>query len=97
LATAALIAAGLDGIDRRLDPGPESVDDLFELTAAELRARGIATLPQCLDDAIDAFEADATLGAALGAALRREFISVKRAECNDFSAQVTDWELDRYV
>jgi glutamine synthetase len=97
LATAALIVAGLDGIDRRLDPGPERTEDLFECTPAELRARGIATLPQCLDEAIDAFEADATLGDALGATLQREFISIKRAECNDYSGQVTDWELDRYV
>ena len=51
LATAALIAAGLDGIARGLDPGPACEDDLFDLPLAEIRRRGIVLLPQSLGEA----------------------------------------------
>ena len=46
LASAGLIAAGLDGIDRQLDPGPELQDDLFELSPDALRDLGLSTLPR---------------------------------------------------
>ena len=97
LATAALIAAGLDGIDRRLEPGAECTDDLFERTPAELSARGIGLLPQSLGEAIVALEADATVQAALGAALSTEFIRLKRAEWSAYARHVSAWELERYA
>jgi glutamine synthetase len=69
-----LIAAGLDGIDRQLDPGPDCVDDLFELSLAQIRARGIAVLPQSLNEALDALESDAVITAALGETLTTELL-----------------------
>jgi len=97
LATAALIAAGLDGIDRELDPGPACSDDLFELPLAEIRARGIPLLPQHLGEAIDALNRDQVLCAALGGALAAEFSRLKRAEWIEYSRHVSAWELDRYA
>ena len=97
LATAALIAAGLDGIARGLDPGPACEDDLFEMAPAELRRRGIALLPQSLGDALDALEADAELRAALGDTLHREFIACKRAEHVEHARHVSAWEFERYA
>ena len=97
LASAALIAAGLDGIDRQLDPGAECTDDLFERTPAELAARGIGVLPQSLGEAITALEADTTVQAALGAALSAEFIRLKRAEWSAYARHVSAWELQRYA
>ncbi|MEO8057632.1 MAG: type III glutamate--ammonia ligase [Burkholderiales bacterium] len=97
LATAALIAAGLDGIDRQLDPGPPCTDDLFERTPAELAARGIGLLPQSLGEAIAAFETDATVQGALGAALSAEFIRLKRTEWSAYARHVSAWELERYA
>ena len=61
------IAAGLDGIDRRLEPGPACTDDLFELPLPALRERGIACLPQSLAEALDALAASTLLREALGA------------------------------
>ena len=58
LATAAILAAGLDGVDRKLDPGEPNNTNLYELTPEEIRARGIGLLPQILNEAIDALEAD---------------------------------------
>ena len=97
LATAALIAAGLDGIERRLDPGPDITDDLFEMTPEQARERGIAQLPQSLSEAIDALESDATVCGALGDTLTREYVRLKREEWTAYSRHVSCWELERYA
>jgi glutamine synthetase len=97
LATAALVAAGLDGIDRELDPGAPTTIDLFELSPLELRARGLAPLPQSLGEAVDALERDEVLANALGATLHGEFVRLKRAEWADYAHHVSDWERERYA
>jgi glutamine synthetase len=97
LATAALIAAGLDGIDQGIEPGAACTDDLFERTPAELAARGIGVLPQSLGEAIQALEADSVVQAALGEALATEFMQLKRAEWSAYARHVSAWELERYA
>ena len=97
LATAALIAAGLDGIDRQLDPGAACTDDLFALPLAEIRGRGIALLPQSLDAATDALEASTLMRETLGTTLHREFVRLKRDEWLGYARHVSGWELDRYA
>ncbi len=97
LMLAGLIAAGLDGIDRGLDPGPDCADDLFALSLAQIRERGIALLPQNLAEAIDALEADAVVTGALGDTLTREFVALKRDEALAYARHVSDWELERYA
>jgi glutamine synthetase len=97
LASAALIAAGLDGIARRLDPGPACTDDLFACSLAEIRARGIALLPQSLGEAVDALEASELMRSTLGDGLHAEFVQLKRAEHIEHARHVSAWELDRYA
>ncbi|MBT9597566.1 MAG: type III glutamate--ammonia ligase [Vitreoscilla sp.] len=97
LATAALIAAGLDGIDRQLDPGPDCTEDLFSLPLAAIRERGIGLLPQSLEQAVDALERDEVVRGALGDTLSREFIRLKRAEWIEYARHVSGWELQRYA
>ena len=97
LMLAGLIAAGLDGIERELDPGPNCSEDLFALTLAQIAERGIALLPQSLGEAIDALEADAVVSGALGATLTHEFCALKRAEATAYARHVSDWELERYA
>jgi glutamine synthetase len=97
LASAGLIAAGLDGIDRRIDPGAECTDDLFELSLAEIARRGIPVLPQSLNDALDALEADPVLAAALGETLTAEFVKAKRDEWIAYARHVSAWEIQRYA
>ena len=103
LMLAGLIAAGLDGIERELALGEACDDDLFALTIAQVQTRGIALLPQSLDEAIDALEGDSVIGGALGDTLLREFCALKRDESAAYrrdaepGAQVSDWEFDRYV
>jgi glutamine synthetase len=97
LTTAALIAAGLDGIDRNLDPGPARNVNMYELTAAELEAQGIGLLPQNLLEAVTALEADPVIQAGLGTDLAREFIRLKRMEWTEYARHVSDWESKRYL
>jgi glutamine synthetase len=97
LMLAGLIAAGLDGIERELDPGPACEDDLFTLSLAQIAERGIALLPQHLAQAVDALEADATVCGALGDTLARQFVALKRREYTEYARHVSDWELQRYV
>ena len=97
LATAALIAAGLDGIERKLDPGAACEEDLFELSLAQIRARGMALLPQDLNEALSALRADAVVGAALGETLTNQFVALKHAEWDEYRRHVSDWEMQRYA
>jgi glutamine synthetase len=97
LATAALIAAGLDGIDRGLDPGPATTSDLFTWPLAQLRDHGVGLLPQSLHEALDALQGDAVVCGALGETLTAEFLRLKRIEWTEFARHVSGWELDRYA
>ncbi len=97
LVTAAMIAAGLDGIDRKLDPGKPHNINLYELTAEELAAKGIKLLPQNLLEAVEELEGDAVIRAGLGEDLAREFIRLKRMEWTEYARHVSDWESKRYL
>ena len=97
LASAAMIAAGLDGIDRGLDLPGDVEDDLFALSLAQIRARGIALLPQHLGEALEALAADPVVGGALGDTLLAQFIGLKRDEHTAHARHVSDWELARYA
>ncbi len=92
LAIGGLIAAGLDGIRRSLDPG-EPVDvDPGNLTDEERERRGIKRLPETLDAALDALQADAVLTDALGPTLATSYIAVKRLESSFFAAMTPEEE-----
>jgi glutamine synthetase len=97
LATAALIAAGIDGIDRKLEAPPSVSDDLFEMSAAQQAERGLQRLPRSLDEALDALAADEVLCTALGDTLSHEFVRLKRNEAEAYACHVSDWELRRYA
>nr|WP_145551654.1 type III glutamate--ammonia ligase [Variovorax boronicumulans] len=97
LAAAGLIAAGLDGVDRHLDPGPARPDDLFEWPLQRIRAEGIPVLPQSLGEAVEALERDSVLAQALGAAAHGEFVRLKRAEWTAYARHVSAWEFERYA
>ncbi len=97
LATAAILAAGLDGIDRKLDPGKPINENLYEWSTEKLCERGVRLLPQNLNEAIDELERDKVLCGALGEDLARELIALKRMEWVEYSRHVSDWERSRYI
>jgi len=101
LAAAAVLAAGLDGIERGLDPGEPTARNMYEMTAAEREQMGIETLPANLLDATRELEQDEILRAALGSVGDEDyvdyFIRRKRQEWQSAHEQITPWELDRYL
>ena len=97
LATAAIIAAGLDGVERNLDPGEPHNFNIYNLTYEELEKHKIKILPQNLSLALDALEADKTICNALGGAFIEEFVDNKRNEWLEYQRQVSDWEFKRYI
>jgi glutamine synthetase len=97
LATTVLLAAGLDGIDRKLDPGKPNNTNLYELSPAQLSAQGIRLLPQNLLEAVTELERDEVVCGALGSELSKEFIDLKRMEWTEYARHVSDWETTRYL
>jgi glutamine synthetase len=86
LAVGGLIAAGLDGIERGLEP-PESVEvDPATLSEDEREHRGIVRLPATQAEALDALEADEALTGALEPVLTESYLAVRRSEWAAYSA-----------
>lgn len=96
LALAGCLAAGLDGICRKLEPPRAVKGNLYALSQAELSALGAGCLPASLEEALSAMEADAVVMNALGPYGKR-YLEEKRREWEDYRTQVSQWELDRYL
>jgi glutamine synthetase len=102
LAATAVLAAGLDGIERGLPAGePTSALNVHELSDEEREALGIDTLPGTLLDAVRGLESDDVLRQALGNTGREDYVDyyarVKRREFAEAHEQITQWEIDRYL
>jgi glutamine synthetase len=98
LAFNVMLAAGLDGIDRKLTcPEPLNNLNVYELSEEERRDHNIGMLPGSLLEAVNAFETDPILQDALGKPLTEAFVNARRTEWEVFRTQVTDWEINRYL
>lgn len=97
LALAVCLAAGLDGIKNRIDPPAEIVQNIYAMTDKERKAQGIRSLPSNLLEAIRAMEDDAFVTSVLGEHLAECYIRAKKQECEAYSLQVSQWELDEYL
>jgi glutamine synthetase len=94
----ALLAAGMDGIERQTDPGaPISHADIGHFSADELAQHGVRYLPRTLPEALAAFEADSVLTAALSPVIAPEFVKVKRMELAAYEQVVHAWERKMYL
>jgi glutamine synthetase len=101
LAAAAMLAAGMDGIERELDPGDPNSANLYTLSVEEREKAGIELLPANLLDATRELERSDVLRRGLGKVRDGDyvdyFIKVKRQEWQQAHEQITQWELDRYL
>jgi glutamine synthetase len=101
LAATAVLAAGLDGIERGLDPGEPNALNLYETDEAQRAELGIGVLPANLLDATRELETCDVLRAALGRARDEDYLDYyvrcKRREWQQAHEQITPWELDRYL
>jgi glutamine synthetase len=92
-----ILAAGLDGVVNKLDPGQPLNQDAYQMSADQLAAYGDLALPRSLEEALDQFEADSLAQDVLGRDFHRTFLDYKRAECREYGAVVTDWETSAYM
>jgi glutamine synthetase len=97
LALAALIAAGIDGLDRRLDPGPPATGDLGHMPDDALAGQGVRLLPRTAHEALDALERDPVVMAALGPICGPELLRIRREELARYDRHVSDWERAVYL
>ncbi len=96
LGIAAYLAAGIDGIDRGLDPGEPNLGNLYTADLETMARRGVRTLPQNLAEALGHFERDHVVRQSLGP-IADEFLKLKRDEWREYHAQVETWEVKRYL
>jgi glutamine synthetase len=94
LAFAVMLAAGLDGIERRLEPPLPAEEDLYQMDS--IRA-GLDILPGSLGEALEALKEDDVIQEALGQHVFERFVEAKSLEWNEYRIYVTDWELERYL
>lgn len=93
---AGLIAAGMHGVQTGSDPGAPFLGDIGHMTASEIAAANVGTLPQTLDAALDALENDVVLEEALGSSALEHFLAIRRHEFQQYQLQVHDWERETY-
>ncbi|GIN90431.1 glutamine synthetase [Siminovitchia terrae] len=93
LLTTCLLAAGLDGIKNKIEPGEPMDVDVSSLSEVELLEKGVNWVPRTLDEAMDALEEDTILAESIGREIWEEFIKVKRTESIKFTQYISDWEL----
>ncbi|BDP41576.1 glutamine synthetase [Deinococcus aetherius] len=97
LALAAMLAAGLDGIQEGMEPPPAIGRNIFRMTVREKRHHRIRELPTDLREAVDELEKDPVIAGALGEHVLDHFVAAKRAEWREYSSAVHAWELERYL
>ena len=97
LALAAVIKAGLDGIENDADPGEPVREDIYEFDDEKREEYGITTLPGSLGQAIDALEDDEAIRDALGDHVTEKFAEAKRADFADYKTHVSAWEKEKYL
>ncbi|MDQ3167210.1 MAG: glutamine synthetase family protein [Chloroflexota bacterium] len=97
LAFAAMLAAGMDGIENEL-PLPEPVEEnLYHFTDEDLKRRNIPVLPATLGEAVAEMEKDEVIRAALGDHVFERLTEAQLAEWSEFRRHVSSWERDRYL
>jgi glutamine synthetase len=97
LAFAAMIAAGLDGVEKGMSLAEPVEESLFEMDAARIAEKGIRELPGTLGEALDELERDDVIRDALGDHIFNHYVDAKRSEWDEYRTQVSDWEVERYL
>ena len=97
LAFAMMLNSGLDGIKNNLQAPPPVNHDIFEMTAQEKAAAGIASLPGSLKEAIEALKVNPLARPSLGDHIFDRYIENKEKEWDDYRIAITDWEIKRYL
>ena len=97
LVNAVTLAAGLDGIEHKLELPPEATAETLKLTDRQMVEAGYAPLPRSLKEALDVFEDSQFMKDALGEHIHSFFLKKKRDEWHKFESTITEWEIKHYL
>ena len=97
LVNAVTLAAGLDGIERKLELPPEATAETLKLADRQMLEAGYAPLPRSLKEALDVFEDSQFMKDALGEHIHSFFLKKKRDEWHKFESTITEWEIRHYL
>jgi glutamine synthetase len=97
LTFAALLHAGLEGIEQGYELPEPMETNLYHLTAEQRRERGIVSLPETLGEAIDEMAQSALMRKALGPHIFDRYVELKRKEWDEYRVQLTEWEMKKYL
>jgi glutamine synthetase len=97
LALAVQLAAGLDGVERKLTPPDPVSKNIFEMSHRDRRKYRIDELPRDLYEALDEMEKDEVITGALGPHIYSRYVEAKREEWQEYIGKVSAWELERYL
>lgn len=97
LVNAVTLAAGLDGIERKLELPPEATAETLKLTDRQMVEAGYTPLPRSLKEALDVFEDSQFMKDALGEHIHSFFLKKKRDEWRKFESTITEWEIKHYL
>lgn len=97
LVNAVTLAAGLDGIERKLELPPEATAETLKLTDRQMIEAGYTSLPRSLKEALDVFEDSQFMKDALGEHIHSFFLKKKRDEWHKFESTITEWEIKHYL
>lgn len=97
LALSLILNAGLDGIENKIDP-PEAIDkNIFGMSEKERLEENIISLPGSLKEAICEMEKSEFVKKSLGSHVFTKYIEAKNSEWDEYNAEVTKWEIDKYL
>jgi len=96
LAFAAMLAAGLDGIERKLEPAKPVEERVYGYEVDKRKLLGIKNMPSTLEEAADELQADKALKEAMGSHISERLDTVFRKDWDGYKTQVTPWEKERY-
>ena len=94
---AVLLATGLDGIQKKIDPGDPVELNVYHMTYEERAAKNIVSLPESLKEALEELESSELMRETLGETAFENFLTEKRKEWDLYRTQVTEWEVNRYI
>jgi glutamine synthetase len=97
LGAAIALAAGLEGVQRRLKAGDPLNVDTYSVSEGELEAAGVRRVPANLGEAIAEFEADPLARRVFGEELHATYVRVRRSEWQEYNTVVGEWERQRYL
>jgi glutamine synthetase len=97
LGGALMLAAGLEAIREKIDPGSPDLVNAYTLTAQQRGERGLSMLPRTLGEAVDAFEQDPLAKSVFGDAMFESLVSYKREEWESYHSAVSEWKQRRYL